>query len=222
MCIAKWNPDPGDAFRYRATSFFAVCTGANQQQWPLCIPDCIGGLFYNLGTGNRIMPLPWWNQIHHLRRLLSNILWKFKQDRAWLFFLGNAKSLSYQRRYRVCVDNLFGHFANRRKKLNNIHNLELALLGFLDWFLASNHDERKPTKKSVSSRRCEVRCSGAKRCKTDPCLAGKPAICGRHEGSALFMACQDQLDLFRFSQGFQKVEIFLPWNTKNIFNTFIL
>ena len=220
--VAERQSDPGYTFGYRTAGFLAICASTNQQQWPICILYCIGGFFDNFGTSNRIMPLPWWNQINHLRCFFRYILWKLKQHGARLFFLGNTKSLSYQRRYRICVNNLFGHFADRRKQLDNIHNLELALLGFLNRFLTSNHDERKSTKKSVSSWCCEVRGPRAESRETDPCLASKPAICGRHKSGALFMACQNQLDLFRCPQGFQKVEILFTWNAKNILDAFIL
>ena len=106
--------------------------------------------------------------------------------------------------------------------MHDVHDLELALLGLLDRFLAGYHDEREAAKKSVGSWRREVGCAGTQRRQTYACLAGKPAVCRSHERSALFMPGQDEFNLLGCPEGLQKVQVFFPRYSKNILYTLIL
>ena len=168
------------------------------------------------------MSFSWWDQIHHVRRFLGYILWQLKQYGAGLFLFCDTKGFSDKGRDRVCVDNLFGHFANWCKQLNNVDYLKLALFGLFNGFLPCDHDKRKASKKTIGCRSCKICCTGSKRRKTYSSLAGKPAIGCRHEGCALFMPRQNKFDFLGFSKRLQKVQVFFPGNSKNILHPFIL
>ena len=113
-------------------------------------------------------------------------------------------------------------FGDRPHHRDDVEDLEAALFRFLDRFLAGDHHHRHPAKLRIGSGRHEIGGPWPKRRKADAGLAGMAAIGRGHEACALLVTGQDQPDLLRSGKRVEKVQIFLAWNAKDIFDAFLL
>ena len=153
--------------------------------------------------------------------LVGNIFGKFDMGGAGLFFFGQTDCFAHAARDIVSGRQLMGEFGDRTHHIDNVENLEAALFGFLDRFLAGDHQDRHAAQLRISSGGHQIGRAGAQGCHADTGLAGVPSISRGHETGTLFVAGQYELNFLRTRQAVEHVEIFFARNAEDIFNALV-
>ena len=150
---------------------------------------------------------------------LGNVLGKFEMHRAGLFLLGQPDRLTHAAGDVVGAGELVGVFGDRAHHRDHVKDLEPALLRFLDRLLPGDRQCRHPAELRIGHRRHHVGRARAQCRQEHAGLSGVAAIGRRHEARALFVTGQDQLDLVRMRQAFEKIEVLLARHAEDIFDT---
>ena len=88
-------------------------------------------------------------------------------------------------------------------------------------FWPGEHDHRHGTEQRVGRSRRQVQRARAERGDAHAGLAGQPAVGRGHEGRALLVAGQDQLDR-RVAQAFHDIQVLLAGNPENAIDALVL
>ena len=151
----------------------------------------------------------------------GDVLGQFEMDGARALLLGDADRLADQDGHVVAVHDLLGELGEGAHHLDDIDDLEAALLGFLDRLLAGDHQDRHGAELGIGGGRDEVGRPRPEGGNAHAHFSGQAPVGRRHEPGPLLVAREDQLDA-RLSQRFENVEVFLARNPEYIFDPFLL
>ena len=140
--------------------------------------------------------------------------------RAGLFFLGQPIRLTHPRGDVVTGHDLHGILRDRAHHVDHIQDLEAALLGFLDRFLAGHHQHRHTTQLRVRGGGDEIGGARSQSGKAHAGVSGQTAVDGGHESGTLLMPGQDELDLLRPRQGVEEVQVLLTGDPEHVLAAF--
>ena len=135
--------------------------------------------------------------------------------RAGALFFGKPDGLTNPRRDDVTANNLTGILGKGPHHVDDVHDLELALLASFDRLLSRNHHHGHGAELRVSGSGDEIGCARSEGGQADAGFSGKAPVGRGHESGSLFVASEDELDL-RLPQGFEQIEIFLAGNSEDV------
>ena len=104
---------------------------------------------------------------------------------------------------------------------DHVDDLEFGLPAAHDALLAREHDHGHGAEQRIGRPRRQVQRARAERGDAHAGLAGQPSVGRGHEGRALLVARQDQLDR-RVAQAFHDIEVFLAGNPENSVDALVL
>ena len=109
----------------------------------------------------------------------------------------------------------------RLESADHVHDLEFGLPAAHDALLTREHDHGHGTEQSIGCSRRQVQRARTKRGDAHTGLAGQPPVSRGHEGRALLVAGQDQLDR-RVAQAFHDIQVLLAGNPENPIDALVL
>ena len=197
------------------------CGGAEHDQWPLGLEDHFSGAVQRSTMRDRNFD----RMLRHHRDVFGffacDVLRQFQQDRTRSLFHGDPKGIANDRRNAACADDLKRKLCQWLECTDHVDNLELGLPAAHDALLPGEHDHGHGTEQGIGGSRRQVQRARTKRGDAHAGLAGQPAVSRGHEGRALLVASQDQLDR-RVSQALDDIQVLLAGNPEDAIDTLVL
>ena len=195
--------------------------GAEHDQWPLGLEDHFGGTVQRGTMRDRNFD----RMLRHHRDVFSffagDVLGQFQQDRTRSLFHGDPKGIANDGRNAARADDLERKLGQRLESADDVDDLEFCLPAAHDALLPGEHDHRHGTEQRVGCSRRQVQRARTERGDAHAGLAGQPAVSRGHEGRALLVAGQDQLDR-GVSQALDDIQVFLAGNPEDSIDALVL
>ena len=195
--------------------------GAEHDQWPLGLEDHFSGAVQRSTMCDRNFDRMLRHHRDVFRLFARDVLRQFQQDRTRPLFHGDPKGIANDRRNTARTDDLERKLGQRLESTDHIDDLELGLPAAHDALLPGEHDHRHGTEQRIGCSRRQVQRARTKRGDAHTGLAGQPPVSRGHEGRALLVAGQDQLDR-RVAQAFHDIQVLLAGNPENPVDALVL
>jgi hypothetical protein len=157
--------------------------------------------------------------VRHL--LVRDVFGQLEVRGARPLFLRDSKRLAHARRNALRMHDLVRALGDRPHQLDDVDDLELALLALGDRLLPGEHQHRHRTELRIRRRSHQVRGAGTERREAHARFAGETAVRRGHEAGRLLVPRQDQADA-RAAQRLEHVEVLFTGHAEDVLHALVL
>ena len=194
---------------------------ARDDDRPSGVVDPLHGLVDDLVGGNGPAEAPGPERLGE-SFLFCDVFGELDVTGARLFRARQTYGLPHDFRNVVRVQDGRGPLGDGREQLHDIHDLVGFLVQARGCALAGEDEQRGSIHVGVGHSGDQIGGAGAQGAQADGGIAGEAAVDFGHEGGALLVPRQHELDLLRFREGDHEIGVFFAGNAEHVLDSLVL